>query len=108
MGQKNMLYPVGIYISPPRKRLFLTQIQSVTYCLYNATGRMLSFVIINIVLQSLCTGGMCVYVCVCMHIYIYISIHIYVCVCVSQMLCGIGTEAYFQLLRGAPVFINKK
>ena len=49
VGQKNMLHPMGIYISSPRKRIFLTQIQYITYCLCNAMGRVLSFVIVNMV-----------------------------------------------------------
>ena len=38
VGQKNMPHPMGIYISFLRKRIFLTQSQSITYCLYSAVG----------------------------------------------------------------------
>ena len=49
VGQKNMLHPMGIYISSLRKRIFLTQNQSITYCLYSAMGWVLYFVAVNIV-----------------------------------------------------------
>lgn len=84
VGQKNMLYPMRIYISSPRKRIFLTQIQYIPYCLCNTMGRVLSLLSTWYML-SLCTEG----------------------VCISQMLCRIETEAYYKLSNRASVFINK-